>query len=277
MFPRSKGHLPRSDVNQMGPGWGCAQRRPLRALAHTLMLYSPEAVLLVDDDTFVNYHLLKKSFTKSILVTMQVEPLVFGEFSGSYSHLTKRGLFVGGSGYLIGKEAIRRLISYEVKYYNIDKDYKRMHKTEKDITIHKEISNIFKRADMSNIHDYARKFESVGYDNDRIRTFRQKAHLSVYIDAYLMGKSSCPGPCADFNPFKHPPYRAFPPSEATSSSNQQLHRKLEKVNEKVVNRGLRENWKNEIGLLSNGFLPIPIRLIDLCANMMAGENTCLHR
>lgn len=40
-------------------GWGCAQRRPLRALSHTLLLFDPEFVLVVDDDTYVNLNLLK--------------------------------------------------------------------------------------------------------------------------------------------------------------------------------------------------------------------------
>ena len=38
--------LPQSAVNYMAPGWACAQRRPLRALAHVLTLLDPQVVYL---------------------------------------------------------------------------------------------------------------------------------------------------------------------------------------------------------------------------------------
>jgi hypothetical protein len=50
--------LPQSAVNYMPTGWACAQRRPLRALAHVLTLLDPQVVILLDDDTLLNYRLL---------------------------------------------------------------------------------------------------------------------------------------------------------------------------------------------------------------------------
>jgi len=42
-----KGYIPKSDINSMPSGWGCAQRRPLRTLAHVLLLFEPEIILMV--------------------------------------------------------------------------------------------------------------------------------------------------------------------------------------------------------------------------------------
>lgn len=66
-------YLPASAVDAMGAGWACAQRRPLRALAHVLVLYDPTFIILVDDDTYVNYPLILHryvSFLSFLLVLL---------------------------------------------------------------------------------------------------------------------------------------------------------------------------------------------------------------
>lgn len=45
-----KGYIPKSDINAMPSGWGCAQRRPLRTLAHVLLLFDPEFILMVSSE-----------------------------------------------------------------------------------------------------------------------------------------------------------------------------------------------------------------------------------
>ena len=46
--------MPTGKMAEIGKsGWGCAQRRPLRAMAHTLLLYDPDFLFVVDDDTYV--------------------------------------------------------------------------------------------------------------------------------------------------------------------------------------------------------------------------------
>lgn len=89
--------LPKSDINRMPKGWGCAQRRPLRTLAHVLLLFEPEFVLMVDDDTFVNYHLLVDRYRTDIMGVMQRLPILLGEFQGQPTQLTSKGIFAGGS------------------------------------------------------------------------------------------------------------------------------------------------------------------------------------
>jgi hypothetical protein len=44
----------------------------------------------------------------------------------------------------------------------------------------------------------------------------------------------------------------------------------------VDDSGGGDSWRKESGILPGGFMKIAVRLIDLCTNSMAGENTCLH-
>lgn len=50
--------MPRTFIPSNSNGWVCAQRRPLRALSHVLLLYDPMYILLADDDTFVSKDIL---------------------------------------------------------------------------------------------------------------------------------------------------------------------------------------------------------------------------
>ena len=79
---RNGAYLPKSDMNRMPEGWRCAQRRPLRTLAHTTLLFDPQFILMVDDDTYVNFNLLMERYKPDILDSMQRVPIVVGEYQG---------------------------------------------------------------------------------------------------------------------------------------------------------------------------------------------------
>lgn len=104
------------DKNTTLPGWACAQRRPLRALAHVLLLYDPDFVLLVDDDTFVNAHFLSymAPLGTYIMTIMRRENVVLGELNIYDKKITKRGFYFGGSGYLMGRGVLSQLTSYTI-------------------------------------------------------------------------------------------------------------------------------------------------------------------
>lgn len=93
------------------PGWACAQRRPLRALAHVLRLYDPDFVLLVDDDTFVNVKFLSYGSILSsyILTSMRHENIVLGEMNVHDKKTTATGFYFGGAGYLMGRGVLSNL------------------------------------------------------------------------------------------------------------------------------------------------------------------------
>lgn len=97
-------------------GWACAQRRPLRALGHVLLLYDLDFVLLVDDDTFVNSQLLTymSSLGTYIMTVMKRENIVLGEMNVYDRKITKKGFYFGGSGYLMGRGVLKQLTSYTI-------------------------------------------------------------------------------------------------------------------------------------------------------------------
>ena len=116
--------LPTSAVNFMPPGWACAQRRPLRALAHLLTLLDPQVVILLDDDTMLNYPLLMQKYGAYLTEgAMAQRLLIMGELGGKWGelgHVTKWGMFAGGAGYIFGKQTIKALTSNAVKYYDFE-------------------------------------------------------------------------------------------------------------------------------------------------------------
>jgi len=88
-------------------GWKCAQRRPLRALAHALALFNPKYVFLGDDDTYVNFHLLQQFRLYGMDHGMDTEEVVYA------SRFCTRGCefyLYGGSGYLFGQAVVELLI-----------------------------------------------------------------------------------------------------------------------------------------------------------------------
>jgi hypothetical protein len=92
-------------------GWVCAQRRPLRAMAHVLQLYDPDFLLVVDDDSFVNIKLLAYGTVLSsyILQTMSTQKIVLGDMRDTF--ITGRGFYYGGGGYLMGRSVLQSLES----------------------------------------------------------------------------------------------------------------------------------------------------------------------
>lgn len=95
-------------------GWSCAQRRPLRALAHALLLFDPSVVLMVDDDTFVNWELMKSVTTELNNLDTPLSPTGFGVHVNWPEELQTKflPLLLGGGGYMLGQHAIARLTGY---------------------------------------------------------------------------------------------------------------------------------------------------------------------
>ena len=92
-------------------GWVCAQRRPLRAMAHVLQLYDPDFLLVVDDDSFVNVKMLAYGTVLSsyILKTLSKQKIVLGDMRNTF--ITGRGFYYGGGGYLMGRSVLHSLQS----------------------------------------------------------------------------------------------------------------------------------------------------------------------
>lgn len=106
-------YMPSSSVpatSKDNPGWSCAQRRPMRALAHILWLYQPNYIFLGDDDTFISRTLLfSPKFNNYIQEHVMVENILIGDLHLSNRDVTRFGFKWGGSGYIFGKEVIRML------------------------------------------------------------------------------------------------------------------------------------------------------------------------
>lgn len=97
----------------MGFGWACAQRRPLRALAHVLLLYEPESVFIGDDDTYLNFNLYKY-LVSSMRETLFSSPIVLGHcISGRF--VSPQGFLFGGTGYVLGRRLLEILSSNMMK------------------------------------------------------------------------------------------------------------------------------------------------------------------
>eukprot|EP01042_Synura_sphagnicola_P006136 gene6136-7832_t len=83
-------------------GWKCAQRRPLRALAHALALFDPNYVFLGDDDTYVNVPLLQQFREAAIHRGMDSQLICYG------SRICQGcDFFLGGTGYIFGREVVK--------------------------------------------------------------------------------------------------------------------------------------------------------------------------
>eukprot|EP01041_Mallomonas_annulata_P013043 gene13043-27527_t len=117
-----KGHIPKTTLHtdKRGFGWSCAQRRPLRTLAHTLLLFIPNYIIMVDDDTYVNYALIERSYRMLIDSDMKYEPLVIGHYIMKKA-ITTKGFFFGGTGYIIGSKAIERLTDRAIRHVRVPK------------------------------------------------------------------------------------------------------------------------------------------------------------
>lgn len=222
--------LPQSAINYMSTGWGCAQRRPLRSLAHILLLVEPSFAIVLDGDTFLNYKLLLHKYGSYLTQGAMVQrPLAMGELLGTWGdtgHLTKWGIYAGGAGYVIGRKALEALVAYEIKYY---------------------------------------KGEGVGSrqqdvdDSDMFRSNQQIFHLSVYREGLELSSKHCSS-------------RATLGSSRVGDSSGDsciLSTKpiVSSLNSTMHGKEMKRNFA----------IPIAVRLIDFCANLLANENTCLHR
>ena len=229
--------LPQSAINFMSEGWACAQRRPLRALAHTLLLLDPEFVILLDDDSYLNYNLLQFKYGDSLTQgPMSVRALLMGELIGAVGdegHLTKWGIFAGGGGYVINKKALQVLNGYELKYY------------EGEGTRTPSILNI---------------------SNDD--AFRSNLHI-FYLSLYKLGKTNSEKYCKKEKgqhcilPGLPKPSRSLPTTTTTSINLTSQFNSTSPSLEVIESASLS--------------VTISVRLIDFCANMLANENTCDHR
>jgi len=105
-------YMPTTQMNIASVGWGCAQRRVLRALSHILHLFDPKFIFTVDDDTWVNYKMLIEggimhNWIKSDLVNQNS---VLGSLTMG-KKITRKGFYYGGAGYLFGEAVIKKLLS----------------------------------------------------------------------------------------------------------------------------------------------------------------------
>lgn len=110
-----KMYLPRTYMPRNNDGWTCAQRRPLRALSHALLLYDPKFLLMVDDDTFVsNSILFGDAFVQYVKKRLSKENTFVSRLYEADLDITKYGFYWGGAGYLLGKTSLDRLSGYEL-------------------------------------------------------------------------------------------------------------------------------------------------------------------
>jgi len=110
-------YMPTSKLNVSPAGYNCAQRRPLRSMAHVLHLFDPGFLLVVDDDTWVNIaklalgspldHFLKENMNN------KAAPIVMGQLTQG-KKITRHGFFYGGAGYLMGRGVVERLIDSRI-------------------------------------------------------------------------------------------------------------------------------------------------------------------
>jgi hypothetical protein len=224
-------YLPKSDMNYMPPGWACAQRRPLRSLAHILTLLTPTILILLDDDTYLNYDLLIKKYGTYLSTTMVARPLVVGELGGNWGdagQLTKWGIFAGGAGYILGRRTIQLLTSYKIKYNEF------------------ENSKII--------------IKNLNYAN-YWRSREQVLSLSVYREGVKMSIQHCKGKILNQN-------TCILNSGRPNSTYTTVQSFKNKKNKKNTADGIVEKLV---------YVPIAVRLIDFCTNLMANENTCHHR
>ena len=249
--------LPNTNINYMSTGWGCAQRRPLRALAHVLKLFDPQFIISLDDDSYCNYPLLMERYGSFITGKyMHSQPLFMGEYTGKtgpQGQLTTQGLFVGGAGYILGHKLLSRLVRKEIHSYG----YETWPGHRLDSA--KEKAALVKGADV----------------------YRTEAHikyLSVLTEGMELAAENCPAQSAsrslsdsstDHNSCV---LSATPrPSRSTRHSSSSHSAVL---GEDGLHSGGRKKHTEE---QDHQVVPLAVRLIDFCVNIMAGAHTCQHR
>lgn len=235
-------YIPQSNVNFMSFGWGCAQRRPLRSLAHILTLVDPILVILLDDDTFLNYKLLINKYSDYLTHgSMTEQPLVIGDINGIYGdegHITKWGIFLGGGGYILNRKTMERLLAYEIKYFESEG----LLTTQEDI----KYSDIFR----SSKHVYHLSVSKEGMKASEKQCDKQdeKSIITSATNSRSVNGDTC--------------VLSYTPTSRKITA--------KKSTEKI-------DGKSAVNSMDNKVIPIAVRLIDFCTNLMANENTCHHR
>ena len=110
-------YMPTSKLNILPAGYNCAQRRTMRSIAHVLHLFEPEFLFVVDDDTWVNIAKLHLGGPLDTFIKESMHDKVSPKVLGQLTHgkkITKKGFFYGGSGYLMGRGAIDRLLESRI-------------------------------------------------------------------------------------------------------------------------------------------------------------------
>lgn len=127
---RYAGYLTNSAVNFMPKGWGRAQRRPLRALSHVLLLFDPEFIVIADDDTLFNFPLFRMKYLPMLLPphgNWSQHAMIIGEMmgrTGLQGHLSVHGMFIGGSGYILNRPLLQQLHGNKIHSFGLTIDAK---------------------------------------------------------------------------------------------------------------------------------------------------------
>lgn len=102
--------MPSTRLNVASAGWACAQRRQLRALQHTLLLFDPQFMIIADDDTYVN--IVKLAPNEALDRYIRNELVRSNHVVGSLTlgkKITNKGFYWGGAGYMFGRPVIEAL------------------------------------------------------------------------------------------------------------------------------------------------------------------------
>jgi hypothetical protein len=265
-----QGLLPQSNINFMPKGWGCAQRRPLRALSHILLFYSIQSFLiLLDDDTFFNYPLFYSKYLSAAFSTstsfysnfVSSSTVYYGEAlgaTGEKGHLSKEGFFVGGSGYLFNKKVLEKLSDKEVISFGVEKNLDR------------------KAEDTQRSKPWNDWLKS----HDPYRSEHHMKHLSLLEEGMEYSQRHC----QIYSQQKDNSSGLF------SASIPAMHKKYSCISSRVISRNNEEDIQQIMNQtetmplsvrneFSDKFIRVPIslRLIDFCTNLLANEHTCQHR
>jgi hypothetical protein len=131
--------MPSTRMNVASAGWSCAQRRQLRSLQHTLLLFDPQFMLVVDDDTYVNSRMLSPGGKLDAYIRTELahSNYVLGELTLGRK-VTQKGFYWGGAGYLFGRPVIESLNSYVMHGPSAPSDSMRDESKTRDLSVMKQ-------------------------------------------------------------------------------------------------------------------------------------------
>jgi hypothetical protein len=258
-----QGLLPQSNINFMPAGWACAQRRPLRALAHVLLFYSIQSfLLLLDDDTFFNFDLFQRKYLSSALSSSSFfstyaagSTLYFGEAlgkTGNDGHLSKEGFFVGGSGYILSRRILEKLVTKESIYFGLEG-------LQQGGARHQEWMQWIQRNDPYRSPKHMKLLSLVGegldYSQRYCSVFQEPGPGQPPVDKRFA--------CIASGSLLNPP-----------AGQEEMIRWMNQTAEEIERQkySLQHDFSEKFVRI-----PLGLRLIDFCTNLMANENTCQHR